>query len=150
MLLRKLENLFYDENTHLVEVLDKTEAEWTAAKTRGYGIVIIELKGLQFGIPLRSTINRRNKHCFITKERKGLDYSKAVLLAKAEYVSDVPFQIPTDELKSIRDNEHKIAQQFGKYVERYIKYAKEDPRASVLSREYLYSTLVNYHAELGI
>ncbi|MGH8350032.1 MAG: hypothetical protein ACRES5_26235, partial [Pseudomonas sp.] len=105
---------------------------------------------LRFGIPLRSRIRPANKHCFITTDRKGLDYSKAVLLAKDEYVSNVPFQIPNEEIKKLRDSAHIIAKQFGKYVERYVKYAKEDPPASVLQREYLYSTLVNYHAELGI
>lgn len=151
MLLRKLEALFYDENTHLVEVLDKTGAHWDASgKTRGYGIVIIELNGLRFGIPLRSHIWKGNKHCFITKDRKGLDYSKAVLLAKADYVSNVPFQIPNDEIKKLRDKEHIIGKQFGKYVERYVKYASEDPPSMVLQREYRFSTLVNYHVELGI
>ncbi|ARQ77072.1 hypothetical protein B6D87_23100 (plasmid) [Pseudomonas fragi] len=150
MLLRKLETLFYDENTHLVEVLDKTGDHWDAVKTRGYGIVVIELDGLKFGIPLRSHIHPRNKHCFITTERKGLDYSKAVLLAKDEYISDVPFQIPNDEIKKLRDSAYVIGKQFSKYVARYVRYTKEDPTASVLKREYLYSTLVNYHAELGI
>ncbi|MBU4630932.1 hypothetical protein HRJ41_26005 (plasmid) [Pseudomonas sp. BF61] len=151
MLLRKLETLFYDENTHLVEVLDKSGAHWdSSGKTRGYGIVIIELNGLRFGIPLRSRIRPANKHCFITTDRKGLDYSKAVLLAKDEYVSNVPFHIPNDEIKKLRDSEHIIGKQFGKYVERYVKYAKADPTATVLQREYLYSTLVNYHVELGI
>jgi len=150
MLLRKLENLFYDENTHLVEVLDKTDDRWDAVKTRGYGIVIIELKGLRFGIPLRSHIHPRNKHCFLTTERKGLDYSKAVLLAKDEYVSSVPFQIPNDEIGKIRDNEYKIGKQFGKYVERYVQYMKKDPTLSVLRIEYRYSTLINYHTELEI
>jgi protein AbiQ len=79
-----------------------------------------------------------------------LDYSKAVLLAKDDYVSNVPFQIPNDEIKLLRDGEHIIAKQFSKYVERYIKYAKQGPNASVLQREYRFSTLVNYHVELGI
>lgn len=150
MLLRKLENLFYDENTHLVEVLDKTGEQWEPGKTRGYGVVVIELNGLRFGIPLRSHINPRNKHCFITKERKGLDYSKAVLLPKDDYISSVPFQIPQDEIQKIREDEHKIGKQFSKYVERYVKYVKTNPEASVLRIEYRFSTLVNYHAELGI
>lgn len=162
MLVRKLEELFYTENAHLVEVMDKDRATggWAEDKTRGYGIVVIDMQSLRFGIPLRSNIPRGNKHSFITKQfrdtrkgvevRKGLDFTKAVLLVRDDYVSNVTFQIPVDELKILRDNEYIIGQKFEKYVVQYVEHTKSGTRASMLAREYGYSTLKNYHPELGI
>lgn len=153
MQLRKLDNLFYDENAHLIEVLDKAAGHWDGEKTRGYGIVVIELHGLKFGIPLRSKLRTR-KHCFVTVEsmtmRKGLDYAKAVLLSKDDYIADATFQIPPAEFRKLRDSQFKISKQFSKYVDRYVKLCTEDPQSTVLQREYGFSTLVNYHVELGI
>lgn len=158
MLVRKLEDLFYAENAHLEEVMDKdrTTGIWTEDKTRGYGIVVMEMQTLRFGIPLRSNIPRGNKHSFITKEskdrriRKGLDFTKAVLLVRDDYVSNVTFQIPLDELKILRDNEFIIGKSFEKYVVQYVEHTNNGTRASMLAREYGYSTLKNYHSELGI
>ncbi|MCL8300879.1 MULTISPECIES: type III toxin-antitoxin system TenpIN family toxin [Pseudomonas] len=153
MHVRKLDNLFYEENTHLVEVLDKAAGQWVEEKVRGYGIVVIEFRGLKFGIPLRSNLRSR-KHCFVTaktvREIKGLDYGKAVLLSKEDYVSDAIFQIPPAEFKKLRDGSFHISQQFGKYVERYVQLSIEEPQSTVLTREYRFSTLVNYRVELGI
>jgi len=69
MLLQKLESLFFEENTHLVEVLDKQEGVWDGEKERGYGILIITHNSLRFGIPLRSHI--KHKACFITTGTNG-------------------------------------------------------------------------------
>lgn len=154
MQLRKLEDRFYEENTHLLEVMDKNTGVWDDNKTRGYGVLVIELNSLRFGIPLRSNIPSSSKHCFFSKkdpnDRKGLDFEKAVLLPKDEYVSALPFQIPRAELVKYRDNEYVIWKKFSKYVDRYVKLCTENPGSSVLKHEYRYSTLVNYHVELGI
>lgn len=149
MELKKLENLFYEENNHLVEVLDKDAAgAWVSAKTRGYGIVVIELKGLRFGIPLRSVI--KHKECFLTVkgDTKGLDYSKAVLLVKDEYISKNAFKIPTDEFVRIKQKSHKIKVAFTKYVEHYIKGVTNKDEHILAG--YKYTTLKNYHKELGL
>ena len=147
MQLKKLEELFYEENKHLVEVLDKDrDGNWDGNKTRGYGIAVCEHKGLRFGIPLRTKI--KHDCCFKTKDDKGLDYSKAVLLLKDSYISKNPFVIPQEEHVKILDKSHHIQKMFSKYVEIYVKgHQKND--ANIL-RYYRYSTLQNYHAELGI
>lgn len=153
MLIKKLEDLFFQENKHLVEVLDKEKGAWVSSlvKQRGYGIVLIELKelnGLKFGIPLRSNI--RHRECFKTTEdeNKGLDYSKAVLLTKDSYIASEPFMIPPEEYIKVKDREHHITQMFTKYVEKYISGVMKGDQ-NVL-RRYQFSTLQNYHAELGI
>jgi protein AbiQ len=148
MELRKLENLFYEENAHLVEVMDKSAGKWNDDKTRGYGIVVIEAGELRFGIPLRSGI--RQEHAFITVAGtgKGLDYSKAVLLLKDEYISEIAFKIPDAEFVRIKEKSHRITLEFTKYVKHYKKGVANADR-NVL-RPYKFSTLQNYHKELGL
>jgi len=147
MLIKKLEELFYQENAHLIEVLDKDKhGNWNGNKTRGYGIAICDHKGLRFGIPLRSNIN--HKFGFKTKDDKGLDFSKAVLLAKDSYISTAPFLIPPDEHKEILDKAHHIQKMFSKYVERYV-VGRQKNDDNIL-KPYKFSTLCNYHAELGL
>lgn len=149
MKIQKLEDCFFQENSHLVEVLDKDKSGvWisSAVKQRGYGVVLIELKGLRFGIPLRSHMN--HNFGFKTKEGKGLDYSKAVLLSKDEYISEQPFLIPSDEFVQISDRVRFITQQFEKYVGKYIEgVTRADTN---ILRPYRFSTLQNYHKELGL
>lgn len=144
--IRKLEDIFYTENTHLVEVMDKRGERWADDKTRGYGIVLVEIVGLRFGIPLRS--GATHKQCYKFYEDNALDYSKAVLLDKDEYISNVAFLIPDDQYLIIKSKSHFIVEQFSKYVERYIKAHKRGDDNAL--RRYSFSTLQNYHKELGI
>lgn len=146
MLIQKLEESFFVENTHLVEVLDKKNDVWDGEKKRGYGILLITHKYLRFGIPLRSVI--KHSACFLTEKQKGLDYSKSVLLLKDEYISQSPFMIPPDQYVKIKDRTHFISVQFSKYVDRYI-YAVGKADQNILNH-YRFSTLQNYHADLGL
>jgi len=149
MKIQKLEDCFFKENSHLVEVLDKDRSgAWISSilKQRGYGVVLVELNGLRFGIPLRSHMNHH--FGFKTKEGKGLDYTKAVLLIKDGYISEQPFLIPSDEFVQISDRERFITQQFEKYVKKYIEGVKRQDEN--ILRPYKFSTLQNYHKELGL
>lgn len=146
MLLLKLQPLFFDENHHLVEVLDKQAGDWDGAKERGYGILVISHNDLRFGIPLRSRI--KHKNCFITTGTKGLDYQKSVLLLKDAYLSTQPFTIPTDEYVKIVDRTQHISAQFEKYVSRYVKGVQRGDEN--ILRNYRFSTLQNYHEALGL
>lgn len=147
MLLQKLENAFFDENEHLVEVLDKDKNGWNIThKTRGYGILVVNINNLRFGIPLRSHI--KHKACFITSDTKGLDYSKAVLLLKDDYISQQSFVIPQAEFLKIKEHTYFIEKQFTKYIARYLKGVEKND-LNIL-RGYQFSTLQNYHVELGL
>ena len=143
--LRTLTDQFYVDNTGLKEALDGSND----GKVRGYGIVVIDLDGLVFGIPLRSHLN--HKFGFVSERsegiKKGLDYTKALLIQKDEYVSRA-YKIPASEFIHINDNKDKIQEDFNKFVSRYIEaHNKND--ANIL-RNYRYSTLKNYHKELGL
>jgi protein AbiQ len=146
LLLLKLEPLFFDENKHLVEVLDKQAGEWNGGKERGYGILVISHKDLRFGIPLRSHI--KHTACFLTNGTKGRDYSKSVILVKDDYISTKPFTIPSDEYVKIKDRTQHITKQFEKYVSRYVIGVRRSD--DNILRPYRFSTLQNYHGELGL
>nr|WP_045625929.1 hypothetical protein [Vibrio parahaemolyticus] len=156
MQLRKLDYSFYQENSHLEQTLDGDGR----GKTRGYGILVIEIEGAvgttKWGIPLHS--NLQNRACFQldTVEydgktfRTGLNYSKALLLKKDSYVSNAIYQIPVEQKDAISKSEKAIAEDFKKYVEKYIKAAMKDDNRVLNNREYRFSTLKNYNVELGI
>jgi len=145
MQISKLHPDFYSNNKHLTETLDGTGAR--GEKNRGYGIVVIEVNnGMLFGIPLRSNLN--HKHGFKTFGGKGLDYSKAVLIENTALVGQ-PFKIPNNEYIKIKDREHFITSRFQKYVERYIVLVNKGDK-NALQQSYRYTTLVNYHDELGL
>lgn len=143
--LRSLTDQFYADNKGLEEALDESND----GKVRGYGIVIIDIKGLTFGIPLRSHLN--HKFGFVSDRSatgtKGLDYTKALLIQNEAYVSRA-YKIPTAEFTRINDNKEKIQEDFNKFVNRYIEaHIKKDEN---ILRNYRYSTLQNYHKELEL
>lgn len=153
MKLRKLDYSFYDENAHLEQTLDGDGRN----KTRGYGIVVIELAdGMTWGIPLHS--NLQNDACFVThkelvdgQERKvGLNYSKALLLAKPEYISTAKFGIPDAQKDAIARSERKIKKDFEKYVRAYVRFVRTGNARQLNSRDYRFTTLSNYKKELGL
>ncbi len=152
MKLKKLDNSFYIENSHLKNAMDNYEGNWDRCKTRGYGIVVIKVNNLTFAIPLRSNVNR--KASYVTKrskdKAKGLDYSKALLIKKSSYVFDEPFFIPQDEKKKLQSKGTHIRTSFEKYVRDYIKAVQTSDTNILDSFKYLNTTLVNYHDELGL
>jgi protein AbiQ len=155
MQLKKLDSSFYEENSHLVQALDNHSGNWEAGKTRGYGIVIIDFKGLKFAIPLRTNIKHDAAYITVRSPEqgvkgKGLDYSKAVLISKESYISHELFKIPAAEHKKLLDKEHFVTSKFEKYVERYRKAVIKVDKNILQSHEYRYTTLQNYHVELGI
>lgn len=150
--LKKLTKEFYDANEGLIQALD---GGWSdSAKVRGYGIVVVSINSLTFGIPLRTHI--KHKQSFFTdvtqdhtcETRKGLDFSKAVLISENSYIDSSSFKIPSEQFDRIQDNHEHIVEKFTKYIKRYIKAVNRNDR-NVLPF-YTFSTLQNYHVELGL
>lgn len=156
MQLRKLDFSFYKENTHLQQTLDGDGK----GKTRGYGILVIEITAVEgttkWGIPLHSNLQNRAGFpldSFESSGKKfitGLNYSKALLLSKDSYVSNAIYKIPVDQKDKISRSEKEIEKEFKKYVEKYIRAAMKDDNRVLNNREYRFSTLKNYNVELGI
>jgi protein AbiQ len=159
MKLLKLENSFYQENKGIIQALDcdATTGEWTADKTRGHGIVQIQVNGLTFAIPVRSCI-KHDASFILEVDRQnhsvkgmGLDYTKALLLRKLSYVSNDVFVLRGKHAgKKLVGKEHHVTKQFTQYVEKYIESVKKGDKFVLNSMEYRFTTLVNYHPELGL
>lgn len=157
MKLIKLDPSFYADHTHLVQALDNHDGVWDAGKIRGYGIVIITINSLKFGIPLRTNIKHsaayitvRNNQANAISIGKGLDFSKALLITNSSYISSEIYKIPNAEHLKLKEKQHYITKLFDKYVNKYIAAAKAQDANILNSNEYRHSTLQNYHVELGI
>lgn len=166
MELKKLDNSFYADNPVLIQALDFDNKiqEWMLydaagqKKTRGHGIVKIELNGLTFAIPVRSNIQHNesfilevNRSRDRSNKGMGLDYQKAVLIRNAAHISNEVFVLRTKNAgKKLVGKEEHITAMFTRYVEKYIKAVRNNDRNILNSIEYRFTTLVNYHPELDL
>ncbi len=155
MQLKKLDNAFYTEHSHLKEALDNRNGNWIQGKVRGYGIVIITINSLSFAIPLRSNIKHKSSYITVRSnqkniEGKGLDFTKALLITSLKYISNLPFKISSSEHRKLANKEHYITSKFEKYVSRYITAIQNSDENILKSINYRFSTLCNYHKELGL
>ena len=159
MELKKLDSSFYTDNPTVKEALDfdMTLGAWSQRKVRGHGVVQISFNNLTFAIPVRSTIKHsaslilevdRTRH---DVKGMGLDYSKALLIKKESHISSNVFVLKSKSAgKKLVSKENHITSQFTKYVKKYISAIKKSDARVLNSLEYRFTTLINYHKELGI
>ncbi|MED3823541.1 hypothetical protein P4561_07365 [Priestia flexa] len=152
--LHQLTDSFYNEHAYLQEIMDKNKDGTFKDKGRGYGILLVDVKGFKFAIPLRSNMNHKENYAVKIytdkngkKLRKGLDYSKAIIITEERFISSDVFFIPNHEFMKIVKAENHIIKSFEKYVNKYVKAVLAQDH-NVL-RQYNFSTLKNYHNELG-
>ena len=116
-------------------------------KDRPHAVVVVDVNRLRFAIPLRTQLT--HKQGFKTINNAGLDYTKALLIFDDKDISrDIKLK-SVDEFKRINEHEHKIRAAFTKYVNRYVA-ARQTWDDNIIGTNYRYSTLVNYHKELGL
>lgn len=166
MELKKLNDVFYLDNPVVEQALDFDSAtrSWMrydqdgVEKVRGHGVVQIQINNLTFAIPVRSNI--KHNECLLlevnrSQDRRvkgmGLDYSKALLIRDSSHVSDDPFVLRSKAAgkKLVGKAEH-VAKRFNLYVAKYVKAVRDGNRNILNSDEYRYTTLINYHAEIGL
>lgn len=159
MELKKLDSSFYQQNPVVLEALDfdaRTNSWLGGDKIRGHGIIQIQLNGLTFAIPVRSHI--RHNDCHIIERDTGrnnirgmgLDYSKAMLITEQSYISDEVFLLKNKKAaKELLSKEAHITKQFSRYVDRYVEAVKKND-SNILRRDFRFTTLINYHVELGL
>ncbi|MCA0892847.1 type III toxin-antitoxin system TenpIN family toxin [Microbulbifer agarilyticus] len=159
MELKKLHNSFYADNAKVEQALDfDTESgTWSSGKVRGHGVVQISVNSLTFAIPVRSYIKHNASFILeVNRQRRdvkgmGLDYSKALLITKAEHISTSTFLLKSKAAgKKLVDKEAHVTAQFNKYVEKYTSAVQKADRRILQSPEYRFTTLINYHCELGL
>ena len=82
--------------------------------------------------------------------RRGLDYTKALLIRDEQKELGSIFRVTNQQKKTLISNEKRIITQFTKYVEGYISAVQKNTTNTLNSTSYRYSTLPNYHSELGL
>jgi len=143
----RLSAAFYSQFRNCEEILTKEE--------RPYYVLLLELDGLIYAIPLRSHIT--HSFCYIAdnsnEQNKGLDYSKAVIISDvAGYIDPSPVTIRQNEYNILKQQEHLVNKQFSSYVKSYKKEVvrrKKNPALPVSSL-CRYSALKYFHEELGL
>ena len=109
MKLAYLSNTFYMKYQNCPEMLHKHE--------RPYVCITVDIDGHLYAIPIRHNIT--HKYAFITIGKRGLDYTKAVLIEDESYLSgDTPI-IDTIEWRKIQISKNAIYVGFSSYLREY-------------------------------
>ena len=143
-----LTQVFHQGNQGLVETLFD--------KSRGYGVVAVTINQLTFGIPLRSQLNHRFGIVLDTISRdgrvfnRGLDFTKAVLVRNTDAELGQPFYVSQEQKLVLIGKKKQIINQFNRYVSSYVRAVKNRTLNTIKGPAYRYTTLVNYHKELGL
>jgi protein AbiQ len=125
-------------------------------KSRPHGIVAINVNGLTFAIPLRTNLSHNYGVVLDTVERdgrtlkRGLDFTKALIITDESTDIGVSHRVPETQKTVLIQQKKMIINQFQKYVDEYISAASRNVVNTLSSNAYKYSTLCNYHSELGI
>ncbi|WP_337263615.1 MULTISPECIES: type III toxin-antitoxin system TenpIN family toxin [unclassified Serratia (in: enterobacteria)] len=125
-------------------------------KSRPHGIVTISFKGLIFAIPLRTNLNHTYGVVLDTvvrdgrKLKRGLDFTKALIINDESTDIGMLYIVPDSQKKALINKKKMIVNQFQRYVEEYVRAVSNNVINTINSNAYKYSTLCNYHLELGI
>ena len=143
-----LTQVFHQGNQGLVETLFD--------KSRGYGVVAVTINQLTFGIPLRSQLNHRYGIVLDTISRdgsvfnRGLGFTKAVLVRNTDTELGQPFYVSQKQKLVLIGKKKQIINQFNRYVSSYVRAVQNRTLNTIKGPAYRYTTLVNYHKELGL
>ena len=146
MKFHRLSAVFYEQFGLHEEILTNEK--------RPYYVLLLELDNLTFAIPLRSNIT--HAYSFIVDnsagQKKGLDYSKAVVITDNQYIDSNTVTIRQNENNIYKQREYLIKKQFFSYVARYKKEVRRRLKTPALpvSLLCLYSSLKHFHKELGL
>lgn len=140
---KHLTKLFYDTYAGCKEILQKEK--------RQYCMALLEVDGILFAIPFRTHIRHKYSYIFKNSSRSedaGLDFTKAVVVMKAEFVGEDTL-IDSGEYGEFVKRQGIIAQRFGKFIKDYKKWAA-DPAKYRAEKIVGFSALQYFHQELGV
>jgi len=136
---------FYAQFSQCEEILIKEE--------RPYYVLLLELDGLTYAIPLRSHI--KHPYCFVADsasgQKSGLDYSKAVVITDTvKFIDPAPVTIRQHEFNFLKQREYLISKRFSSYVASYKKEVRRRQKNPALPVSALcsYALLKYFHKEL--
>ncbi|UXS36136.1 hypothetical protein [Staphylococcus delphini] len=141
--------------------------EFQEDNTRGHGVMILDINNQLIAIPLRSGISdkhRNSSHLFTytTYRRhdgkmclKALDFSKLTIIDEKyiDYSRIYHFKNPNEKNFYLK-NSNRIFSRVKNYVNKYIEICSKSENGDTLTfrtlNPYRFSTLRNFHKELGI
>lgn len=141
--------------------------EFQEDTSRGHGVMILDINNLLVAVPLRSGISEKlagAQHVFpyTTYLRsdgkrclKVLDFSKLMIISEnhIDYTKVYHFK-DSDEKKFYLRNSNRIFTRVKNYVRKYINICSRIEQGESITprtlQSYKYSTLRNFHKELGI
>lgn len=141
--LHVLSQTFYDDfpRERFPEILTKPQ--------RPYIFFEVTIDGIQYAIPFRSSI--AHQHAFFTDDsaRKGLDYTKSVVITTREYIDVSKVQIEQKQFDVLKINATLVQDKFQKYLKKYKRAAlrQDVPRNQIFCQ---FSALKYFHTEMGI
>ena len=106
-----LSQKFYEDYSGCSEILKK--------QNRPYMCLGIRINGLLFAIPFRHHIG--HKYAFFIDEESGLDYTKAVIITKREYIDNKTPWINQKSFNAIKGKEAIITREFSNFIKIYKK-----------------------------
>ncbi|MCT4593648.1 MAG: hypothetical protein N4A57_05190 [Anaeromicrobium sp.] len=145
---------FFKKNEHFVEILDPYDTKKQAK--RNYAFLNVKCQNNNIFVPLRSKFNP-NQGCGVigypvptnNKPNAGLDFRKILIVNELSYI-EFPSnpKIPNMQQKIINEKYKTIENMVIQYIKGYMKSAlkKREKR----DKKYRFSTLHNFHNELGI
>lgn len=145
--LNKLSSDFY--NTYSATKYPEIEYK----PSRPYIVLIVEISGNKFALPLRTNI--RHNYCYKfkntgrdTQSTTGIDFTKAVVVNDAKFIGQ-PTTIDNKEYVELMNKFYFIIKKFKKYLEGYIRYQKNGGD-DFTENKYRFTTLKYFNNELGI
>lgn len=139
--------------------------EFQEDKNRGHGILIININDLLVAIPLRSKLKahmQKAKHIipYKTYHINGKEYLKGLDLSKMTFIEPKHVAYNKNYIFKDRnektfylDNFNRIKLRINNYINNYIEVCKKIELSLDVSspiRKYRFTTLKNFHSELGI
>lgn len=145
---------YFQKNNDLVEILDPNNLE--KQSQRKYIFLGFKYENNTILVPLRTNMSDILKIGQIgykvpseEKPNAGLDYRKMLIVNDSTYIEDPEYlKIPTSQIRIINANYDTIKNQIIAYLNGYKKSAKKGRHLK--DKKFKYSTLHNFHDELGI
>ena len=136
--LRQLTEDFY--NDYPKDIFPEIERK----RGRPYAVLLVQIEGLKFAIPLRTNIRHHYCYRFKTSDRKtqsstGIDFSKAIVVTKNSYLGEQT-NINNKEYIELKRRCFFIKRKFEKFIQNFLKVLKKEANQYIVKR-YQYSTL---------
>lgn len=128
-------------------------AEIEYKPSRPYVVMVVDIDGNKFALPLRTNI--RHNYCYKfkntgrhTQSSTGIDFTKAVIVNNVNFIG-VPTAIDNKEYVELMNKFYFVIKKFRGYLEGYIQYRKYGGD-DFTAKKYQFTTLKYFEKELGI